>query len=172
MPVTDTSQYARQNARTSNYLVSSSSYSDLDCVASSAQPNRKVQGPFFTDVSISVRDLRDGASNTMFVGESVQIHANPDSGPSWGGGSFGAVHGVVLPTGAANYKNYLPNAKVPTATGQQLPTDSVFSSFHPGGINAVFGDGSVKFLKNGINPQIWYSLQTIKGGEIVSGDSY
>ena len=54
MPVTDNSQYARQNARTSNYLVSSSSYSDLDCVASSAQPNRKVQGPFYTDVSISV----------------------------------------------------------------------------------------------------------------------
>ena len=65
-----------------------------------------------------------------------------------------------------------PTPQVQTATGQQLPTDSVFSSFHPGGINAVFGDGSVKFIKNAINPQIWYSLQTIKGGEIVSADSY
>lgn len=170
MPVTTTSQYARQNAMASNYLVSSASYSDLNCLASGV-PNRKAQGPFFTDVSISVRDLRDGSSNTMFVGESVQIHANPNSGPSWGGGSFGSVHGVVLLPNAPNYKNYLPNATVQTA-GIQLPTDSVFSSFHPGGINVVFGDGSVRFIKNAINPRTWYSLQTIKGGEIVNADAY
>jgi prepilin-type N-terminal cleavage/methylation domain-containing protein len=169
--VTDTTKYARQHARASNYLASSASYSDLDCAAS-ATPNRKLQGAFYTDVSILVRDLRDGASNTMFVGESTQEHAATNSGPSWAGGAFGTVHGVVMPNGAANYKNYLPNAKVANPLGKMLPGDSVFSSHHPGGINAVFGDGSVHFLKDGINPQIWYSLQTVKGGEIVSSGSY
>ena len=32
-------------------------------------------------------------------------------------------------------------------------------------------DGSVKFIKNSINPDIWWALATIWGKEIVSGDS-
>ena len=46
------------------------------------------------------------------------------------------------------------------------------SSYHPGGCNALFGDGSVHFCKNSINPVTWYSLGTIAGGEIVSSDQY
>lgn len=170
MPVTNTSKYARQFALRGNYLLSCSIYDDLSCAAS-LRPNKKIQGPFFSDVSVSVKDFRDGQSNTMMAGDSVQIHLTPNSGPSWAGGSFGAVHGTVLPPTTANYKSYLPNAQFPGAS-LKLPTDEVFSSFHPGGINAVFGDGSVRFLKNAIAPPIWYALQTIKGGEIVNGDAY
>ncbi len=45
-------------------------------------------------------------------------------------------------------------------------------SRHPGGINTLFGDGSVHFMKNSINPQTWIALGTISGGEVVSSDSY
>ncbi len=45
-------------------------------------------------------------------------------------------------------------------------------SYHPGGVNALFGDGSVHFLKNSITSTIYHALGSIGGGEIVSSDSY
>ena len=45
------------------------------------------------------------------------------------------------------------------------------SSRHPGGVNTLLGDGSVKFLKNGIDLQTWRALGTRSGGEIVAGDA-
>ncbi len=46
------------------------------------------------------------------------------------------------------------------------------SSNHPGGINMLFGDGSVKFIKNSINLQTWRALGTRNYGEVISSDSY
>ncbi len=46
------------------------------------------------------------------------------------------------------------------------------SSKHPGGVNALFADGSVRFVKNTVNPITWTALGTIAGGEVVSSDSY
>jgi prepilin-type N-terminal cleavage/methylation domain-containing protein/prepilin-type processing-associated H-X9-DG protein len=46
------------------------------------------------------------------------------------------------------------------------------SSRHPGGVNALFADGSVHFVKNSVNPVAWYALGTIAGGEVISSDSY
>jgi prepilin-type N-terminal cleavage/methylation domain-containing protein/prepilin-type processing-associated H-X9-DG protein len=45
-------------------------------------------------------------------------------------------------------------------------------SYHPGGVNAAFCDGSVHFFKNSINPTTWFALGTKAGGEIVSSDAY
>ena len=45
-------------------------------------------------------------------------------------------------------------------------------SRHPGGVNLLFGDGSVRFAKNSINPQTWVALGTIAAGEVISSDSY
>ncbi len=45
-------------------------------------------------------------------------------------------------------------------------------SYHPGGVNALFGDGSVKFIKSSISGQNWRSLGTVAGGEIVGSDAY
>jgi prepilin-type N-terminal cleavage/methylation domain-containing protein/prepilin-type processing-associated H-X9-DG protein len=46
------------------------------------------------------------------------------------------------------------------------------SSYHPGGVNCLFADGSVHFIKNTVNPVTWYGLGTIAGGEVISSDSY
>lgn len=46
------------------------------------------------------------------------------------------------------------------------------ASPHPGGANAMFADGSVKFVKDSIARNIWMSLGTRNGGEVVSSDSY
>jgi prepilin-type N-terminal cleavage/methylation domain-containing protein/prepilin-type processing-associated H-X9-DG protein len=46
------------------------------------------------------------------------------------------------------------------------------SSWHPGGANVGFLDGSVRFIKNAVSPQTWWALATKSGGEVVSADSY
>jgi prepilin-type N-terminal cleavage/methylation domain-containing protein/prepilin-type processing-associated H-X9-DG protein len=45
-------------------------------------------------------------------------------------------------------------------------------SYHPGGVNALFADGSVKFVKGTVSGVTWRALGTVQGGEVVSGDSY
>jgi prepilin-type N-terminal cleavage/methylation domain-containing protein/prepilin-type processing-associated H-X9-DG protein len=54
------------------------------------------------------------------------------------------------------------------------PTYSAVTSrsYHSGGVNGLFCDGSVKFLKSGISWQTWRALGSIGSGEIVSGDAY
>jgi prepilin-type N-terminal cleavage/methylation domain-containing protein/prepilin-type processing-associated H-X9-DG protein len=46
------------------------------------------------------------------------------------------------------------------------------SSRHPGGANTAFADGSVKFIKNSVNPGTWAALGTRNSGEVVSSDAY
>ena len=46
------------------------------------------------------------------------------------------------------------------------------SSYHSGGVNTLFGDGSVRFIKNSVSPVVWRSLGTIGGGEVISADQY
>ncbi len=45
------------------------------------------------------------------------------------------------------------------------------SSNHPGGANVSFLDGSVHFVKNSVNPQTWWSIATMAGGEVISANS-
>ena len=47
-----------------------------------------------------------------------------------------------------------------------------FRSFHPGGTNFAFADGSVKFLKQTIGTQTYMALGTRAGGEVISADQY
>ncbi len=46
------------------------------------------------------------------------------------------------------------------------------SSQHPGGVNALFADGSVHFVKNSVSAVTWRALGTIAGGEVISSDQY
>ncbi len=45
-------------------------------------------------------------------------------------------------------------------------------SYHPGGVQALFGDGGVRFLKTTINGTVWRALGTVQGGEVVSDSDY
>lgn len=45
-------------------------------------------------------------------------------------------------------------------------------SYHPGGVNTAFGDGSVRFIRQTIDGYVWRALGTVAGGEVVSGDAY
>ena len=54
--------------------------------------------------------------------------------------------------------------------------DSAFDgprSFHPGGCNTLFCDGSVKFIKSTVNRTgVFWGLATRAGGEVISADQY
>lgn len=41
-------------------------------------------------------------------------------------------------------------------------------SRHTGGVNVVLCDGSVQFIRNSIDLQVWQGMSTMNGGEIVS----
>jgi prepilin-type N-terminal cleavage/methylation domain-containing protein/prepilin-type processing-associated H-X9-DG protein len=45
-------------------------------------------------------------------------------------------------------------------------------SYHPGGVNALLGDGSVRFIKSSINGGTWRALGTVAGGEVISSDAF
>ena len=40
-------------------------------------------------------------------------------------------------------------------------------SFHTSGVNAVFCDGSVRFLRQGLDPNIYFGIVTCNGGEVL-----
>jgi prepilin-type N-terminal cleavage/methylation domain-containing protein/prepilin-type processing-associated H-X9-DG protein len=46
------------------------------------------------------------------------------------------------------------------------------SSDHSGGVNVLFCDGSVRFIKSSISMQTWWALGTRNGGEVIGADSY
>ena len=46
------------------------------------------------------------------------------------------------------------------------------SSYHPGGVNLLFGDGSVKFIKDSVALFVWRALSTRNGGEVISGSDF
>jgi len=43
-------------------------------------------------------------------------------------------------------------------------------SYDPGGVNVLFGDGSVKFVKSCVDGLVWRAVGTVAGGEVVGGD--
>ena len=48
----------------------------------------------------------------------------------------------------------------------------VANSQHPGGVNVMFCDGSVKFIKSSISVTTWWALGSRAGGEVISSDQY
>jgi prepilin-type N-terminal cleavage/methylation domain-containing protein/prepilin-type processing-associated H-X9-DG protein len=54
------------------------------------------------------------------------------------------------------------------------PTFSAINarSYHPSGVNALLGDGSVRFIKSSIDGMVWRALGTVAGREVVSAGAY
>lgn len=66
---------------------------------------------------------------------------------------------------------------VPWTKPEDLPYDKTqplpaVGSSHPGGYNALFADGSVRFLRTSIAEQVLRGMITRNGGEVIGADSY
>ncbi len=139
------------------------------------EPGPDGSGILFRDSSIGLRDVTDGTNQTIFVGE--RSHRLGEA--TWVGSVTGAV---MYPTDNDNIGRYATETSsgmvlghVGEGAGPGDPRADVnqFYSLHAGrGVNFLFGDGHVTFLKATINYQIYLALATRGGGEVVSADSY
>jgi prepilin-type N-terminal cleavage/methylation domain-containing protein/prepilin-type processing-associated H-X9-DG protein len=80
-------------------------------------------------------------------------------------------------SGGPNNKGTPTNEGVPWPTtiataGNQAGANEEPYSYHPGGVNALFGDGSVHFVKDSVNLVAFRSLLSLAGGESLSSDQY
>lgn len=46
------------------------------------------------------------------------------------------------------------------------------ASRHSGGVNVLFGDGTVRFIKGSISLPVWWALGTTAGNEVISADAF
>jgi len=56
--------------------------------------------------------------------------------------------------------------------GDEADTFVAASSMHPGGVNVLLCDGSVKFIKSSIFIRTWHALGTIDFNEVITADAY
>ena len=112
-------------------------------------------------------EISDGLSNTLMVGECLQGTENELRGFVWNSNHTfftawlppNSKVGDTLQAGCVN----LPQRNLPCQNGS--PFVLAARSHHPGGVQVVMCDGSVRFFTNNININSWRALSTTQGGE-------
>jgi prepilin-type N-terminal cleavage/methylation domain-containing protein/prepilin-type processing-associated H-X9-DG protein len=89
-------------------------------------------------------------------------------GEVWASALIGYSFGNVLVGPNAKYNSCSINASGTLAN----PGAFGLSSYHPGGVNTLFADGSVHFVKDSISWTTLWALGSRAQGEVVSSDAY
>jgi prepilin-type N-terminal cleavage/methylation domain-containing protein/prepilin-type processing-associated H-X9-DG protein len=136
---------------------------------------RFADGPLYRNSTTSAADVRDGLSNTVFLGE----HHPVLSSKTWVGVIPGAA---VCPTprfafSTCDLAATLVNVHSGPAAGEippaihppNSPLCHVCQMYaeHPGGCNIALGDGSVRFVSEFVNQNTWAALSSRSMGDIV-----
>ena len=157
-------------------------------------------GVFYMNSAIRFADMQDGSSNTAAMSESILGVAagtppDPQTVYAYIGGSpitdanclAATQYNISDPRGfswangdtrCALYNHYLqPNSQRLDCIGydpQTAYTDTGWRtarSWHPGGVNLLLADGSVRNIADSVEPFIWLGLSTRKGGESLTNGS-
>ena len=124
-------------------------------------------GVMFPQSRTGFRDITDGTSNTIMVAESREENASV-----WIDGTSASVSArymaLVPPTYAGNnvsinYQPYFQGGVFPNSIGQNWGP----SSQHAGGAHHLLCDGSVRFLSENLDVNVYDALATRDGGEVV-----
>ncbi len=137
--------------------------------------------------TIRLASITDGTSNTLIVSECgskpigyngkrqmyrSEVNGLPVDGiiepVSSGGGAWADQFTYSIIAGAQGRQNGIRGG---TCMINCTSNNEIFS-FHPGGANGLFADGSVHFLKDSLSVPIVAALVTRAGSEIISADSY
>ena len=110
------------------------------------------------------------ASTTNRSSFSTQGFAWASSGNGEGGGYSHAQTPNKRNCWGSNQDSVSPNA--PNGNQYQYGNMITAKSNHSGGVNMLFLDGSVRFVKDSVNIGTYAAIGTIAGGEVVSADSY
>jgi prepilin-type N-terminal cleavage/methylation domain-containing protein/prepilin-type processing-associated H-X9-DG protein len=140
-----------------------------DASAGAISPGDVRKGPALRDVSLTT-DVMVGRCQT----EGTTI-TNVDDFYGLGAGSqtYSNFHNTLY--------NHLfsPNSQTLDCNSGQSFIDSpnesstvTARSYHPGGVNLLLGDGSVRFIKSTVNVTVWRALGSRAGGEVISADAY
>ncbi len=157
---------------------------------------RDLDGTFFVNSSTRFADVRDGTSNTAIVSESLVGPGGPYNIPieEMNGDPRRYIRHVseltenacelatmVHPRKRGNWADgdanagtyvhwYPPNRREPSCNRHSVGWSEA-SSEHPGGVNLLIGDGSVRFIKDSIALETWRALSTVSGREVISADA-
>jgi prepilin-type N-terminal cleavage/methylation domain-containing protein/prepilin-type processing-associated H-X9-DG protein len=134
------------------------------------------EGVFYRNSHIGITDITDGTSNTCLIGDRASSWSvAPWAGAIQGGLLLGGPRNPMINNPAANYPApYFPLSqvrKINDWTDEDGALDD-FVSEHPGGINMLFADGSVRFLREAMDPVVFEAIGTRAGGEVVSNADY
>jgi len=115
-----------------------------------------------------LRDITDGTSNTfMFLEKANYL------GQSWLFKDAGSNHFIWVHHPSQGYVNaWLNGGTLPTPPNSTYWNNRGAGGAHPGGINVTMCDGSIKFIKNSVNFNVYTALFTRGKGEVVSSDAY
>ncbi len=141
--------------------------------------SRLADGPFYRNSQVKIKNVTDGLSNTVFLGE----HTSLLSDKTWVGAVPGAfVHPKLdspdnAPESAATlvFAHSGPAAGETDALGNPIihppnfPTLHVcqMQSEHPGGANLMMGDASVQFVADGVHLETYAAMTSIAEEEAV-----
>jgi hypothetical protein len=115
-----------------------------------------------------IPEFTDGVSNTFFVGE----RCTTMSWSTW----VGVIPGSLDPSIRSPGDFSGGSAFVLGHCGPHLPNDGIvtdadaMSSGHPGGVQFLLGDGSVRQINNSISVNVYDALATRDAGDVVGSD--
>src|SRR5947207_10933006 len=130
-------------------------------------PNMGFGGVFWQNSKVKVTDITDGSSNTLCIGECKFDEQGGQTACIWAG-----MEGWVAP-GASSGSVRISDVMwyVDQASAQVNGTaPQAFSSRHPNGAMFGFCDGSVRFFRNGADPDKIRFLAGRNDGIVVSPD--
>jgi prepilin-type N-terminal cleavage/methylation domain-containing protein/prepilin-type processing-associated H-X9-DG protein len=172
----------RDEANTTTvYTVASANYVGMYGTGEVGEAPGAGDGMFYRNSRLSFADLTDGSSQTLFVGE----RSHNLSYVTWTGRAIGGwLHKTSTFEGGTDRFAAEPEESFTMILGPAGTEDGPRTPNHPeahvedywsrhrGGVNFLFADGSVKFLKDAISPAVFRGLATRAGGEVLGSDQY